>query len=61
MVKVFCEDLSCCYRLFSVSVIMFEVRGIVDCLHGLGVKRMQIREISGFSCRVVESVAVLGS
>jgi hypothetical protein len=40
---------------------MFEVCGIVDCLHGLGVKRMQIREIAGFSCRVVEAVAVLGS
>lgn len=40
---------------------MFEVREIVDCLHGLGVKRMQIREISGFSCRVVEAVAVLES
>lgn len=40
---------------------MFEVHGIGDCLHGLSVKRMQIHEISGFSCRVVEAVAVLGS
>jgi hypothetical protein len=39
---------------------MFEVRGNVVCLHGLGVKRIQICEILGFSRRVVEAVAVLG-
>jgi hypothetical protein len=34
---------------------MLEVYGIVDCLHGLSVKRMQMHEISGFSCSVVEA------
>jgi hypothetical protein len=39
---------------------MFEVLGIVDGLRGLHVKRMQICEISGFSCRVFQAVALLG-